>query len=122
MTTKNVTGDCCGNSREPTLGIRVYPRRYVAILIQNYRNSLISTDHKGRRAALRLEDHPPAGLPIHHYDQRFSEAQVPHAVGFLNFGLGGEPFPVDKALACIGVHREVSDLECREVLEEMTSL
>ena len=34
----------------------------------------------------------------------------------------GEPRPIDGAFAGVGIHGKVSDLEGREVLEEMTAL
>ena len=47
---------------------------------------------------------------------------MPHAALFFDSGLLGQPVPVDRAFASVGVHREVSDLKGREVLEEVAAL
>src|SRR5205807_8136468 len=49
-------------------------------------------------------------------------AQMPHAAVFINRLLIAEPLPIDRAFTRVGIHGEVSDLKCGQVLEEMTAL
>src|SRR5215472_657589 len=70
----------------------------------------------------RLEYQPLAGSSIHHHAQRRLEPQMPHAAVFFERWRLRQPVPVYEALPRIGIHREIPNLKCREVLEEMAAL
>src|ERR1700722_16021283 len=70
----------------------------------------------------RLKDHSLAGLAVHHDAQRLGELQVADAALFFYSGLLGQPWPVDRALASVGINGEVSDLEGGQVLKEGATL
>src|SRR5271169_3149297 len=71
---------------------------------------------------LGLENHALAVLTVHHHGERCVEVQQAYATELFEALLCSQPLPIDKAFAGIGVHREVSDLECRQILKEVAPL
>src|SRR5262249_44675718 len=63
-----------------------------------------------------------AHLAIHDHVQRLRELQVTDASLLFDCGLIREPLPIDGAFAGVGIHREISDLKCSEILKEVASL
>ena len=63
-----------------------------------------------------------AGPAIHHNFQRVLKPQVPHASPLLDFLLPFQPLPVERSLAGVGIHGEISNLKGAQVLEEMAAL
>src|SRR5262245_12619298 len=74
------------------------------------------------RALAGLEDHPAVVAAVPPHLERRVEAQVADAAALARRRLRGEPVPSHEALALVGVHREVADLERGQVLEEVAAL
>src|SRR5271157_3750602 len=81
-----------------------------------------STSRVLLHAASWLEDHSLAGLAVHHDDRGRIESQMPHASMLFHRWLCRKPRPIEEPFAGIGIHREISDLKCGKVLEEMAAL
>ena len=47
---------------------------------------------------------------------------MPHAFPLFQRGLGCQLLPIDRAFSGIGIHSEIPDLKCGEILEEVTAL
>src|SRR4029077_20863954 len=70
----------------------------------------------------RLQNYALAVPAIHHNSQGLHELKMADASFFLNCGLLCEPLPVERSFPGIGIHGEISDLERRQVLEEVAAL
>src|SRR5580698_7257134 len=70
----------------------------------------------------RLEDHASSDLTIHRHLQRFIEPEMANAILLFDRKLADQPFPIDEALAGVGIHREIADLESRQILKKMAAL
>src|SRR5438270_12337142 len=70
----------------------------------------------------RLEDHALAVASIHDYHQRRFKVKMAHTAVFFDSRLRAEPLPIHKTFARVGIDGEIADLECGEILEEVSAL
>src|SRR6185295_10530287 len=70
----------------------------------------------------RLVDDSLVATPIHLHHQRLIEAQLAYQTALVGSRLPGQPLPVHEPLADVGIDGEITDLERREVLEEVAAL
>ena len=70
----------------------------------------------------RLEDHSLPSFAVHQDRDGLVEVQQAYASVVLSSRLFTQPIPVNKTLACVGIHREIADAKRRQVLKEMTAL
>src|SRR5580692_717348 len=71
---------------------------------------------------LRFEDDALTLPAVHHHSHRRIKVQVTDASVFVHRRLVVQPLPIHRAFAGIGIHGEVTNLECREILKKMTAL
>src|ERR1700733_6079772 len=71
---------------------------------------------------MRLENYPLTCPAVHNYADRRIEAQMADAAVFRHSRLLAQPFPIHRTFTSIGINGKISDLECGEILKEMTAL
>ena len=69
-------------------------------------------------SGFRFEYQAAANIAIHNDHKGGLQTQMPYAIMLFHSGLGREPLPIDKAIAEVGIDREIADLKCRSETSE----